>query len=88
MGRCPSLPAALGRSDVGLVILPQNESVGQQGGRGYVWVTAAMEGTVRRENGAVGRYRVPISLMYPDRDPNGFGFVDVNACAIFRRWSD
>jgi len=51
--------------------------MGTFGGREYVWVTAAMEGAVRRDDGTVGSYRVPISLMYPDRDPNGFGFVDV-----------
>jgi len=51
--------------------------MGTFGGRNYTWVTATMEGTVERSDGSVGRYRVPITLNYPDRDSNGFGFVDV-----------
>ena len=42
-----------------------------------------MEGTVDRDDGTTGHYRVPVSLMYPDRDPNGFGFVDVVNSADF-----
>jgi len=62
--------------------------MGTFGGREYVWVTAAMEGAVRRDDGTVGSYRVPISLMYPDRDPNGFGFVDVVNSADFRNYAE
>ena len=58
--------------------------MGSFGGRQYTWVTAAMEGTVDRDDGTTGHYRVPVSLMYPDRDPNGFGFVDVVNSADFR----
>ena len=57
--------------------------MGTFGGRQYTWVTAAMEGTVAREDGTTGHYRVPVSIMYPDRDPNGFGFVDVVNSADF-----
>ena len=42
-----------------------------------------MEGTVDRADGTTGYYRVPVSLMYPDRDPNGFGFVDIVNSADF-----
>jgi Alpha/beta hydrolase domain len=51
--------------------------------REYLWTTATMEGTVDRGGGQTGRYRVPVVLMYPDRNPNGFGFVDVVNSAEF-----
>ena len=35
-----------------------------------------------------GHYRVPVSLMYPERDPNGFGFVDVVNSADFSNYLD
>jgi hypothetical protein len=52
-------------------------------GRQYLWVTATMEGTVARGGGETGHYRVPIVLMYPHQNPNGFGFVDVVNSAAF-----
>jgi hypothetical protein len=57
-------------------------------GRQYLWVTAMMEGTVAREGGQRRQYRVPIVLMYPDRQPNGFGFVDVVNSAAFHRYKE
>jgi hypothetical protein len=51
--------------------------------REYLWVAAMMEGTVERGGGKRGQYRVPVVLMYPDHNPNGFGFVDVVNSADF-----
>ena len=47
-----------------------------------------MEGTVERGGGERGQYRVPIVLMYPDRAPNGFGFVDIVNSAIFAAYKE
>jgi hypothetical protein len=62
--------------------------MGTFGGRQYTWVAAAMEGTIARDDGATGHYRVPVSIMYPDRDANGFGFVDVVNSADFAVYLD
>jgi Alpha/beta hydrolase domain len=64
-------------AEVSRVVVKESGPMGTFGGRQYTWVTAAMEGTVARDDGTTGHYRVPVSLMYPDRDPNGFGFLDV-----------
>jgi hypothetical protein len=42
-----------------------------------------MEGTVGRGGGTWSHYRVPVVLMYPDRQPNDFGFVDIVNSAAF-----
>ena len=70
-------------AEVSRVVVKESGPLGTFGGRQYTWITAAMEGTVARDNGTTGRYRVPVSIMYPDRDPNGFGFVDVVNSADF-----
>lgn len=63
-------------------------TLGTYGGRDYVWVNAQMHGTVERKDGSTGRYRVPAVLMYPDRNPSGFGFVDVINTAPFAVYTD
>jgi len=83
-----SAPTAPARAEVTRVVVEASGVMGTFGGREYVWVTAAMEGTVRRDDGTVGSYRVPISLMYPDRDPNGFGFVDIVNSADFEVYAE
>ena len=75
-------------AEVSRVVVKESGSMGTFGGRQYTWVTAAMEGTVARDDGTTGHYRVPVSLMYPDRDPNGFGFVDVVNSADFQVYLD
>jgi hypothetical protein len=75
-------------AEVSRVVVKDSGPMGTFGGRQYTWVTAAMEGTVEREDGTTGRYRVPVSLMYPDRDPNGFGFVDVVNSFDFHAYLD
>jgi hypothetical protein len=75
-------------AEVSRVVVKESGPMGTFGGRQYTWVTAAMEGTVAREDGSTGRYRVPVSLMYPDRDPNGFGFIDVVNSADFGIYLD
>jgi hypothetical protein len=70
-------------AEVTRVVVKDSGSMGSFGGRQYTWVTAAMEGTIARDDGTTGHYRVPVSLMYPDRNPNGFGFVDVVNSADF-----
>src|SRR5918999_279644 len=75
-------------AEVSRVVVKDAGPMGTFGGRQYTWVTAAMEGTVERDDGTTGHYRVPVSLMYPDRDPNGFGFVDVVNSADFGNYLD
>ena len=75
-------------AEVSRVVVKESGPLGTFGGRQYTWVTAAMEGTVARDDGTTGRYRVPVSLMYPDRNPNGFGFVDVVNSADFSNYLD
>jgi hypothetical protein len=75
-------------AEVSRVVVKDAGPMGTFGGRQYTWVTAAMEGTVARDDGTTGHYRVPVSLMYPDRDPNGFGFVDVVNSADYHIYLD
>jgi hypothetical protein len=75
-------------AEVSRVVVKESGPIGTFAGRQYTWVTAAMEGTVARNDGTTGHYRVPVSLMYPDRDPNGFGFVDVVNSADFEVYID
>ncbi len=76
------------QSAVTRVVVESSGTMGTFGGREYVWATGDMEGTVTRADGTTGRYRVPITLMYPDRDPNGFGFVDVVNSADFHAYTE
>jgi hypothetical protein len=75
-------------AEVSRVVVKDSGPMGIFRGRQYTWVTAAMEGTVARDDGTIGHYRVPVSIMYPDRDPNGFGFVDVVNSADFENYLD
>lgn len=75
-------------AEVSRVVVKESGPLGTFAGRQYTWVTAAMEGTVARDDGSTGYYRVPVSLMYPDRDPNGFGFVDVVNAADLSNYTD
>jgi Alpha/beta hydrolase domain len=70
-------------AEVTRVVVKSSGPMGVFKGRQYIWVTAMMEGTVAREGGERGQYRVPVVLMYPDHNPNGFGFVDVVNSAAF-----
>jgi hypothetical protein len=56
--------------------------------RQYLWITAMMEGKVKREGGETEQYRVPVVLMYPDRHPNGLGFVDVVNVSAFHNYKE
>jgi hypothetical protein len=76
-------PISMACADVTRVVVKASGPMGVFKGRQYIWVTATMEGTVERGGGEQGQYRVPIVLMYPDRAPNGFGFVDIVNSAIF-----
>src|SRR5437870_7133623 len=77
------VPIGLARAEVTRVVVKASGPMGAFEGREYLWVTARMEGTVDRGGGNRGHYRVPVVLMYPDRNPNGFGFVDVVNSADF-----
>ena len=70
------------------VTIDASGPLGTYGGREYTWATGAMAGTVAHDDGTVGHYRVPISLMYPDGAGNVFGFVDVVNSADFWLYSD
>lgn len=75
-------------AEVSRVVVKESGPLGTFGGRQYAWVTAAMEGTVTRDDGTTGHYRVPVSIMYPDRDSNSFGLVDIVNSADFHRYKD
>lgn len=75
-------------TDAARVIVETSGAMGTFGGREYYWAIGAMEGTVDRNDGTSGRYRVPVSLMYPDSDPNGFGFVDLVNSADFELYAE
>jgi hypothetical protein len=82
-------PIGVARAEVTRVVVKASGPMGLFEGREYIWVTATMEGTVARGGGERGQYQVPVVLMYPDRNPNGFGFVDVvdsAAFAIYKEW--
>ena len=77
-------PSGLAFADVSRVVVKASGPMGLFKGREYLWVTAMLEGRVDRGGGRWGHYRVPVVLMYPGRQPNGFGFVDiVNSAAFF-----
>ena len=46
-------------AEVSRVVVKESGPLGTFGGRQYTWVTAAMEGTVARDDGTTGHYRVP-----------------------------
>jgi hypothetical protein len=75
-------------AEVSRVLVKESGPMGTFGGRQYTWVTAEMEGTVAPDDGPTGHYRVPVSLVYPDHDSNGFGFVDVVNSADFSNYLD
>ena len=77
-------PAA---AEVDKVLVENSGVVGSYGGREYSWVNAQMHGTMRRDDGSLGHYRVPISMVYPDRISNGFGFIDAVNSADFELYS-
>ena len=81
-------PLGIARANVTHVVVQASGPMGVFEGREYVWVTAMMEGTVDRESGEMGQYRVPVVLMYPNRNPNGFGFVDVVNSAAFALYKE
>jgi hypothetical protein len=76
-------PSGLICAEVTRVVLKASGPMGVFKGCEYLWVTAMMEGTVDRGDGVRGQYRVPVVLMYPDRQPNDFGFVDIVNSAAF-----
>jgi hypothetical protein len=80
-----ALPA---QAEVTRVVVRDSGTMGSYEGRPYRWAAGTMEGTVAREDGTTGRYRVPIALSYPDRDGNGFGFVDIPANNDFTNYTD
>ena len=80
--------AAPSLAEVTRVVVEDSGPMGTFGGRDYLWVTAHMEGTVARDDGTTGHYRVPVQLYYPDRNGNGFGFVDVPNNADFASFFD
>lgn len=75
-------------AEVRRVVVQTSGTMGTFGGREYLWANGFMEGTVERGDGTSGHYRVPVSLTYPDRDPNGFGFVDLVNSADFQIYDD
>jgi hypothetical protein len=85
---CAFTPISLAHAEVTRVVVNASGPMGVFKGRQYLWVTAMMEGTVKRENGETGQYRVPVVLMYPDRDPNGLGFVDAVNVSAFHNYKE
>ena len=56
-------------AEVSRVVVKESGPMGTFGGCQYTWVSAAMEGTIARDDGSTGHYRVPVYLLYPDRNP-------------------
>src|SRR5262245_10329987 len=81
-------PLGLAGAEVTRVVVKASGPMGVFKGRQYLWVTAMMEGRVDRGGGTWGQYRVPVVLMYPDRQPNGFGFVDLVNSASFNVYQE
>ena len=81
-------PMGMACADVTRAVVKASGPMGLFKGREYIWVTAIMEGTIDRGGGTWGHYRVPIVLMYPDRQPNGFGFVDVVNTTAFTLYKE
>jgi hypothetical protein len=81
-------PIGVACADVTRVVVKSSGPMGVFKGRQYIWVTAMMEGTVARDGGERGQYRVPVVLMYPDHTPNGFGFVDVVNTTAFANYKE
>ena len=56
-----------------------NFSFGQKtfGDYDYEFVDATIRGTIQRDDGSVGEYKVPIKLAYPVGGGNGLGLVDL-----------
>jgi hypothetical protein len=75
-------------AEVTRVVVKASGPMGVFKGRQYLWVTAMMEGIVKREDGEMGQYRVPVVLMYPDRQPNGLGFVDAVNVSAFHNYKE
>ena len=61
-------PTGPSHGKVTRVVVEASGPMGNFGSREYLWATGVMEGTVDRGDGVTGRYRVPIVLMYPDRE--------------------
>ena len=70
------------------VVVKSSDPMGAFEGRQYLRVTATMEGTVDRGGDKTGKYRVPVVLIYPNRNSNGFGFVDVINSAAFAAYKE
>jgi hypothetical protein len=75
-------------ADVTRVVVKSSGPMGEFEGREYLWVAAMMEGTVDRGDGKKGHYRVPVVLMYPDRNANAFGFTDIVNSAEFAVYNE
>ena len=82
------LPLSSSIAEVTKIVAKDSGSMGLYGEREYIWVTADMYGTVARENGEAGHYRVPVVLMYPAIEGNGFGFVDLINSAAFAAYHE
>jgi Alpha/beta hydrolase domain len=85
---CALAPIDMAHAEVMRVVVKASGPMGVFKGRQYLWVTVMMEGTVVREGRKKGQYRVPVVLMYPDRHPNGFGFVDIVNSAAFQAYKE
>lgn len=75
-------------ADVTDAVVVASGTIGTFGGWDYYWAQATLNGTVSRSDGSTGKYRVPISLMYPNGEGNGIGFVDVVNSADFELFTD
>lgn len=50
----------------------------------YIWVNADMYGSVNREDGSIGNYRVPVTLIYAETAPARVGLVDLINSASYQ----
>lgn len=73
----------LSNAEVTKIAVKQSGYLGQFNGYEYQWVTADMYGSVDRDDGSTGMYRVPLDLIYPTNKPPLAGFVDLINSASF-----
>lgn len=66
------------------VVIKDAGVLGNYGESSYIWAAADLYGSVERDDGTDGSYRVPITMIYPDSPPHQIGFVDIVNAARFQ----
>lgn len=76
------------KAEVTKMVATESGLLGTYADATYLWAYADMFGEFKREDGTEGSYRVPVTLIYPDRKPDKVGFVDLINSARFQLMHD